>query len=110
MDVHVPEAITSGLRLRGVVVLTAQEDGAAEFDDHDLLDRSTALGRVLFSQDVDLLAEANRRQRAGIDFAGVIYAHQQALSILRFIEDLEIIAKAGEPSEFANKTTYLPLR
>jgi len=30
MDVHVPRAITSALRLRGIDVLTAQEDGSAE--------------------------------------------------------------------------------
>ena len=31
MDVHVPLPITSALRLRGVDVLTAQEDGASRF-------------------------------------------------------------------------------
>jgi hypothetical protein len=31
MDVHVRKAVTDGLRLRGADVLTAQEDGAAEF-------------------------------------------------------------------------------
>ncbi len=60
---HVPRAITSGLRLRNVDVLTAQEDGASEFEDHALLDRATSLGRVLFSQDDDLLAEATHRQK-----------------------------------------------
>jgi hypothetical protein len=29
MDVQVPRAITEGLRVRGVDVLTAQDDGAA---------------------------------------------------------------------------------
>jgi hypothetical protein len=29
MDVHVPAAITAGLRRRGVDVLTSQEDGTA---------------------------------------------------------------------------------
>jgi hypothetical protein len=48
MDVHVPFAITAGLRLRGVDVLTAQEDGAAELDDDLLLDRA-ALSDVLSS-------------------------------------------------------------
>lgn len=33
MDVHVKRAVTEGLRLRGVDVLTAQEDGTAEFED-----------------------------------------------------------------------------
>ena len=61
MDVHVPRAITEGLRLRGVDVLTAQEDGAGEATDGDLLDRATAVGRLLFSMDADLLREAARR-------------------------------------------------
>jgi len=47
MDVHIPKAITVQLRLSGVDVLTAQEDGRAEVDDAILLDRATELGRVL---------------------------------------------------------------
>ena len=56
MDVHVPAAITRALVLRGVDVLTAQLDGTTKLDDPALLDRATVLGRVLFSQDEDLLA------------------------------------------------------
>jgi predicted nuclease of predicted toxin-antitoxin system len=63
VDHHVPRAITVGLRLRGVDVLTAYEDGASELDDPELLDRAGELERVLFTQDDDLLAEAARRQR-----------------------------------------------
>jgi hypothetical protein len=48
MDQHVPRAITVGLQLRGVRVVTAFEDGASRFDDAALLDRATALGCVLF--------------------------------------------------------------
>ena len=50
MDHHVPRAITLGLRLRGVGVLTAHEDGASELDDAALLDRASELGRVLFPE------------------------------------------------------------
>ena len=60
-DVHVRAAVTEGLRLRGVDVLTAQEDGAATMDDPDLLDRAGELGRVIFTQDQDFLREAHRR-------------------------------------------------
>jgi len=49
MDVHVRRAVTNGLRLRGVDVLTAQEDGASQMDDGPLLDRATELDRVLFT-------------------------------------------------------------
>jgi hypothetical protein len=79
-------------------------------DDPALLDRAGLLGRVLFSQDVDLLAEAARRQRAGIPFAGVIYAPQLALSIGNLIEDLQLIANAATPADCANLVQYLPLR
>lgn len=61
MDVHVPRAITEGLRLRGIDVLTAQQDGATRLSDPELLDRATALGRILSTQDGDLLQETNRR-------------------------------------------------
>jgi hypothetical protein len=46
MDVHVPFAITLALRLRGVDIVTAQEDHAAEFDDLALLQRASQLGRL----------------------------------------------------------------
>jgi hypothetical protein len=110
MDVHIPRAITVGLRLRGVDVLTAQEDGAARLPDSALLDRATKHGRVLFSQDDDLLREATIRQIAGEAFAGVVYAHQLNVTIGRCIEDLSLIAEAAEPSDLANAVEYLPLR
>jgi hypothetical protein len=109
MDHHVPRAITLGLRLRGVEVVTAYEDGASELDDQALLDRANELGYALFTQDDDLLAEAARRQRQGIPFHGVIYAHQLRISIGTCIEDLEIIAKAGEPEDLLNAVKFLPL-
>lgn len=61
MDAHIPKAITNGLRLRGIDVLTAQEDNADKLSDPELLERATALNRVLFTFDDDLLAEAAKR-------------------------------------------------
>lgn len=109
MDVHVHRAITNGLRIRGVDVLTAQEDGHRTADDAYLLDRATELGRVLFSQDDDLLAEAKRRQTEGVHFSGVIYAHQMHITIGRCVADLELIAKLAETEELANRVEFLPL-
>jgi hypothetical protein len=53
MDVHVPQAIPHQLRRRNVDVLTAQEDDVTEIEDPELLRRSTTLGRVLFTQDIN---------------------------------------------------------
>lgn len=109
MDEHVHRAITAGLRLRGVDVLTAQEDGRSNIPDDVLLDRATELQRVLFSQDEDLLAEASRRQRAGIPFSGVIYAHQRRVTIGACVHDLELIAKSANLEDFTHRVEYLPL-
>jgi predicted nuclease of predicted toxin-antitoxin system len=109
MDQHVPRAITTGLRLRGVDVLTAYEDGRSEWDDAALLDRANELQRVLFTRDDDLLIEASQRQRAGIPFRGVIYAHQLRVSIGKCVEDLELIAQVGEAEDLMNGVKFLPL-
>jgi hypothetical protein len=109
MDHHVPRAITSGLRLRRVDVLTAAEDGAALLSDPALLDRAEALGRILFSQDDDVVEEANRRQRAGSRFAGVIYPHQLRAPIGVCVRDLELIAKIAEPADLQGQVIFLPL-
>ena len=110
MDVHVPRAITEGLRLRSVDVLTAQEDGARLLADPELLDRVSSLGRVLFSRDAGLLAEARARQSRGAFFAGLIYAHQLHVTLGQCVRDLELIAITAEPGDLANRVHYLPLR
>ncbi len=109
MDHHVPRAITVGLRLRGVDVLTAYEDGTSQLDDPALLDRASELRRVLFTRDDDLLVEATKRQKEGTPFYGIIYAHQLRVSIGACIEDLEIIAKVGEAEDLMNGVKFLPL-
>jgi hypothetical protein len=109
MDVHIRREVTEGLRRRQVDVLTAQEDGSQRLLDPELLDRATTLDRVLFTQDKDLLREAALRQRTGLQFAGVIYARQQRNKIGKYIDDLEVIAKVGDPVDLTNQVLFLPL-
>jgi len=109
MDVHIPKAITAGLRLCGVDVITSQEDNKVNLPDPALLDRAATLRRVLFTFDDDLLAEATRRQREGIPFAGVIFAHPLHVTIGICIHDLEILAKTAELEELVNRVEFLPL-
>lgn len=108
MDVHIPKAITNGLRLRGVDVLTAQEDGTITLSDAELLNRATELGRVLYSHDDDLLAEAHNCLTLGKSFAGVVYSHQLTSPIGHCIEDLEIIAKTCEQEGMLNQIEFIP--
>jgi hypothetical protein len=109
MDHHVPQAVTNGLRLRDVDVLTAYEDGKDEVEDSALLDRATELKRVLFTQDDDFLDEATKRQRGGDSFYGLVFGHQLRVSLGTCVGDLELIAKGCEPSDMANRIWYLPL-
>ncbi|MBI4823850.1 MAG: DUF5615 family PIN-like protein [Nitrospirae bacterium] len=110
MDAHIPKAITNGLRLRGINVLTAQEDNADKLSDPELLDRATALSRVLFTFDDDLLVEAAKRQRLSIPFSGVIYTSPLSISIGACVRDLEIIAQSGEPEDLTDRVEFLPLK
>jgi Domain of unknown function (DUF5615) len=110
LDVHVPIAVTIGLRSRSIQVVTAQEDGAAQLSDDNLLDRATSLGHALVSQDEDLLREGVRRLRAGEGFTGIIYAPQLGNTIGQMVEDLELIATATSKEEWSGRIEYLPLR
>jgi hypothetical protein len=109
MDQHVPAPITAGLRRRGIDVVTAYEDDGAEFDDDALLERATHLGRVLFSQDRDLLVIAHQWLETGREFSGLIYAHQLNITIGRAVRDLELLAQALEPDDMHNHIEFLPL-
>lgn len=99
MGEHIHLAVTIGLRFRGIDVLTVQEDERTGISDSLIFDGATKLQRIVFSQDQDLV-EANRRQIEGIDFPGIIYAHQRLVTIGKCIRDLEIIAKASNQRIF----------
>ena len=101
--------MTGELLLRGVDVLTSQADGTTKFDDTQLLARATTLGRVLFSQDEDLLRVASDWQEHGSRFAGVIYAHQLRITIGQCVADLELIAHATDPDDWISRVEFLPL-
>jgi len=110
MDVHVPSAITEGLRRRGIDVLTSQDDGTREADDETLLMRATAFDRIIFTQDDDFLKLASEWQKSGKPFTGIAFAHQMGASIGRLIEDLELLVLCATESELSNRVIYLPLR
>jgi hypothetical protein len=109
MDVHVPFQITRALRKQGIDVLTAQDDDAAKLSDSNLVDRATALSRVMVSHDEDMLREAQQRQRSGHEFSGVVYGPQKSLSIGQVIRDLLMISEVMDPDEMMNRVEHIPL-
>ena len=102
-------AVDRGLRARDVDVLTAFEDGAHELPDPELLQRAAFLGRVLYTNDEDLLREARSWQKEGKPFPGLVYVHPLRLGIGEQIDELELIAKAVEPDELAGRVVFLPI-
>lgn len=109
MDVHVDWAITEQLRIRGVDVLTAIEDGSNTLPDDELLERARALGRLLFAQDIRFRVMAEDWQRRGRPLAGLIFGHHRGPTIGQYVADLELIAKASEPAEWHDVVRRLPL-
>lgn len=108
MDENVPRQITTGLRLRGIDVLTIQEDKLAGAPDPQVFARASELQRVLFTRDDDLLAIAHQHQQADIPFYGVVYAHPQTSSIGGCVNDLELIASVCVIEDCINQVQYLP--
>ena len=108
MDVHVPQVIAEQLRLRGVDVLTAIEDGTDELTDEDLLEHVRASGRGMFAQDIRFKAMAENWTRQGRPFAGLVFGHQLAGTIGEFVRDREIIAQASDPSDWQNQVEHIP--
>jgi hypothetical protein len=70
---------------------------------------ATALNCVLFSRDRDFLTIGAEWQREAKSFAGVIYAHQLRVTIGRCVQDLALIAEAGQPEDLANRVEHRPI-
>ena len=102
MDEHVPTAVTTGLRLRGVDVLTAQECDLLAASDETHLAWATRKGRVLFTQDADFL----RLHAAGVPHAGIAYAHQQT-RIGIVVRGLMLIYQVLEAEDMQNHVEFL---
>lgn len=109
-DVHVDKAIHDQLRLRSVDILRAQDNGAAEMTDAELLQHTADLGRVLFTQDIRFKAMAEEWQRRAKPFAGLLFGNQLGLTVGVYVKDLELIAKSSETAEWANVAQHLPFK
>ena len=72
-DEHVSKAVITGLRSRGIDVLTVPDAGLLGATDEEHMVLAYAEKRVIFSQDVDFL----RLAAHGHSHAGIVYAPQQ---------------------------------
>jgi hypothetical protein len=100
-DVDVPGPVILQLRLRGVDIAAATEE--------ELLNISTASGRMMVTQDIRFRVLAEDWQRKRRLFAGLVFAHQRRVSFGEMVGDLELIARATDPAFWVNRVEQLPL-
>jgi hypothetical protein len=108
-DHNIDIAILNGLRNRGIDVLSAREDGFDRADDRLLLARSSALKRLLFTNDTDFLRIAAEMQASSEAFSGIAFASQRGTVVSQIIDDLELIASALSLEDLENRVLFLPL-
>ena len=106
-DEHVRSAIASGLRARGISVLTTEEAGRAHqgTPDDDQLAYATARGLVIVTSDRDYIRLAHEQQ----PHAGIVLL-QQKLSIGGYIEYLDLLALTTSPESMRNALVYCKWR
>lgn len=102
MDEHVPSAVTKGLRLRDVDVLTARDVSMLEVEDDEHLAFAAEQNRVTFTQDADFL----RLHAEGVEHAGIVYAPQQT-PIGYIVRGLMLVYQVLEPEEMQNHVEFL---
>ena len=108
-DVH--GAIVDGLRLRqpAVDLVRVQEVGLRQTPDTAILEWAAQEGRVVVSVDKKTLAvDAWDRVARGLAMPGVAVL-RTILTIGQAIDELELIALAGNSDDLRDQVVYLPL-
>jgi predicted nuclease of predicted toxin-antitoxin system len=101
-DESVNIAIIEGLKRRGVNAFSAKDLGKLGQTDEEQLNTAIQNQAVIFTHDVDFLRMAVHKNHPGI-----IYVHQQKLTIGEVIIRLKIIAETKKPKETQNQIIFL---
>lgn len=110
LDHHLEGGIARALRKRGVDVLTAAEDGAAQWPDEAILSRATALSRAVVTCDDDFLKLAAEWQRGSRPFSAVVFFRHRRVGFGQVVGDLEVLAFCLEAADLSSAVYHLPLR
>lgn len=102
-DEHIPQAVVSGLRARGIEVLGVVEQGLGGVADRDLLARCQRDRRVLLTNDHDFLGLPD-----DVDHAGIIYLTTQFASIGDVIRAVVRLLDTTPEEAFAGRVFYVP--
>ena len=101
-DEHVARAVVTGLRRRGVDVLSVEEAGTRGAPDDEHLALAMSQQRTIFTQDADFLRLAND----GRPHAGIVYA-SQGTSVGSIVRVLVLIHHVLSAEDMAGKIEFV---
>ncbi|VVB84753.1 Uncharacterised protein [uncultured archaeon] len=103
-DENVNVAIIEGLKRRGVEAWSAIDKGKLGLSDEEQLRYALEERVIIFTHDDDFLSMV---AESGIDHCGIIYVHQQHLSIGECIRRLKSIVETMSSEEMRNRILFL---
>lgn len=106
-DENVDHAIVDGLRRRGVTAWSTVDAQTLGTTDEEQLAYAASQRAVLFTHDTDLIAIAREWATQNKQHYGVIYVHQDALSIGECIRRLKDYADILEIKDMKNRVEFL---
>jgi predicted nuclease of predicted toxin-antitoxin system len=101
-DESVSVAIVEGLKRRGVDAFSAKELGKLGLTDDEQLQVAIDNQAVIFTSDADFLRMALNKPHFGI-----IYVHQQKLTVGECIKRLKLIAETKSIQQLKNQIVFL---
>lgn len=102
MDESVNVGVVEGLKRRGVEAFSAKDIDKLGLTDEEQIEVAIKKQAVVFTHDVDFLRIALHKQHSGI-----IYVHQQKLSVGECIRRLKAIAETKSAEEMRNRIIFL---
>ncbi len=103
-DENVNVAIVEGLKRRGVEAWSAIDKGKLGLSDEEQLKYAFEEKATIFTHDDDFLSMAAESK---IEHCGIIYVHQQHLSIGDCIRKLKAIVETMSPEEMHNRILFM---
>ena len=103
LDENVSNAVSEGLRRRGINVTTTPEVELMGATDEAQIAFALAQQRIIFTQDDDFL----RLHQAKVAHPGIVYCHQGSRSIGEIIKALALIWEWVEPEDMVGQVEFI---
>lgn len=101
------EDVARGLRRRGVDVVTASQLQRKELSDVDQLEFVRRTGRVIYTTDRHFLVIVAGWIEEGLEFPGLAYHAQGALTKGQAIQALLLLNEVYDPPDMVNRIEFL---